>query len=1268
MASFRYRLSNERGPVQATNIPAALAVGVIVVFGLFAEFQSNQVHQQGMRAGVLAEASVIRAKLEGNVNANLQLVRGLIATLITEPDMDQARFEQLAANLFQEDSQLRSVAVAPDLVVTMTYPLAGNEQAIGLDYRANEAQREAALRVVETGELVLAGPVDLVQGGRGFIGRFPVYVDRGPGEDRFWGLVAAVIDVDRLYRDSGLLADDLGIEVGIVGKDALGRTGRQFFGDAGLFDRQPVLAEVILPSGSWVVGAVPRGGWDAASPNAWLLRGLTMLLGALIVFPMVVGGRLMEERQRNLRALGNREAELQRLSRRLGLALETSKVGVWEYDIVTGDLVWDDRMNEIYGLPADRGPRQYRHWRDRLHPDDLERAREDFRIAVEVTGQYNSDYRIVTPAGEIRNVRAIGRVYEDPGTTAKIVGVNWDVTTDVALNERLKQANRVSEAQCRARGGQGPHRAQLAARLLTGLPNRRYLDDTLKRHAARCVLDGRQLALLHIDLDRFKQINDTLGHAAGDAMLVHASEVLKSKLRADDFVARIGGDEFVVVCTADGDQATLANLAERIIETMRQPVSYEGHECRFGVSVGIAVEKGAGVDPQRLLINADIALYRAKSAGRDRYEFFTEALQADVVRTKRVADEILNGLEHQQFVPFYQPQFDAHTLDVVGAEALARWFHPTDGIVMPSGFMDVAEDLNVVSTIDRMILEQALRQLADWTAAGIEVPRLSVNVSARRLQDENLARTLRELDIRPGMVSFELVESIFLDESDDVVLFNIDQIKELGIDIEIDDFGTGYASIVSLLKLAETAQDRPAAGRAHRRLAGPAPPRRIDHRHRQVARHRGAGRGRRDARACPYPARHRLRHPAGLRLRAADERDRPHRLPRRRQLAHAGRGAAWRAPAVGARRRPLAARPLLAPPFPQDAGTGRTTHAQTARRRRRDAPEEMPRPVAGPGEVVVRVEACGVCGSDRHMFRGEYPTALPVTLGHEFCGIVAEAGPGVSRLAPGTRITCDPNIACGHCPACRAGRPNLCDNLTAIGVFRDGGFADYVRVPELQAIALPVALPPLHGAFSEPLACCLHGSTSPASRPALVKSRRRRHRVIMVQLARLAGAGRVIPRPGRSRGATSPDARGDAGRRRARRCRGARRPRRRRAGRRRRPRMRRGRPRAVAGPRPARRHGRRLRRRRQGRDRPGRALCRAHQGAAHRGRLAQPVHPCAGGADDRRRPARARSAGQPHGAARRGAGHRRQHAGAGRDQGRRHSRLIESISLIWPEF
>ncbi|HHZ08944.1 MAG TPA: EAL domain-containing protein, partial [Rhizobiales bacterium] len=245
----------------------------------------------------------------------------------------------------------------------------------------------------------------------------------------------------------------------------------------------------------------------------------------------------------------------------------------------------------------------------------------------------------------------------------------------------------------------------------------------------------------------------------------------------------------------------LAGLAERIIAAMREPVRYEGHECRFGVSVGIATEPQRGCDPRRLLVNADIALYRAKSRGRNRYQFFNDALQAEIVNTKRVADEILSGLEQGQFVAYYQPQFDAETLEVTGVEALARWNHPTEGVLGPDAFLKVAEELNVVSSIDRMILEQAIADFRNWSEQGVPIPKVSVNVSARRLSDEELIGGLGRLDFKPGSLSFELVESIFLDDNDEHIGWNVEQIKELGIDIEIDDFGTGYASIVSLIKL-----------------------------------------------------------------------------------------------------------------------------------------------------------------------------------------------------------------------------------------------------------------------------------------------------------------------------------------------------------------------------------------------------------------------------------------------------------------------------------
>ena len=787
-------------------MPAALALLVIVIAGLFAEYQNRRINEERLRADVLAHVGLVRAKLEGNINSNIQLVRGFVATLSTEPEMTQERFSDLASNLLGTRSQLRSIAAAPDMVVTMVAPLENNEGAIGLDYRKNDAQREAAFRARDSGELVIAGPVDLVQGGKGFIGRFPVYADDGYGGSFFWGIVSAVVDRDRLYRESGLLEDDLPIEVAITGHDGKGVAGERFFGDASTAADRPVIANVILPSGSWQIAAVPKGGWDVLPANAWMLRLLILAGGALILIPTIMTGRLIDERLKNVDELRRREVELERLSRRLALALDTSKIGVWELNLETDELHWDDRTNELFGLPADGGPRRYVNWEQAVHPDDVIRAREEFQRAADAMGSYHSEYRLLLPDGTVRHIREAGIAYRDPGAPARMAGVNWDVTTDVTLAEKLKRANMLTEARnAQLEAAQKRIEFNALHDSLTGLPNRRYLDEVLALHIAKFEKAGERAGLLHLDLDRFKQINDTLGHAAGDAMLVHAARVLKANLRSSDFVARVGGDEFVVLCKIEGADKLrwselLARLADRIIDQMHQPVPYQGHECRFGVSIGIACDLDQVADPSRLLVNADLALYRAKSRGRNRHQFFNEALQAEIVTTKRIADDILSGLERNEFVAHYQPQFDAATHAIVGVEALARWNHPTDGLLTPGDFLKIAEELNVVATIDRMILEQTLKDLKGWRAEGL-VPKASVNVSARRLHDEELIRSLRELSIEPGTMSFELVESIFLDENDELVTWNVEQIKALGIDIEIDDFGTGYASIVSLLKL-----------------------------------------------------------------------------------------------------------------------------------------------------------------------------------------------------------------------------------------------------------------------------------------------------------------------------------------------------------------------------------------------------------------------------------------------------------------------------------
>jgi diguanylate cyclase (GGDEF)-like protein len=790
-----------RSAFRPTNLFVAVAVVVVVGSAVFADQQNTTLQEQQLRAQVTRQVSVIRARLEGNINGNLQLVRGLVATLVTEPGMGQTRFARLASQVLAEDSQLRSIAGAPNLKVTMTYPLKGNEKVIGLDYTKNDAQREAAYRARDTGHLILAGPVQLVQGGTGFIGRYPVFIgDKRPGV--FWGIVSAVVDADKLYRDSGLLDSELGLEIALRGQDGTGSRGDVFFGSPTVLDDRPISAEVKLPAGAWQLLARPASGWAAALPNPWGFRALIALACLLVLVPLFVARFLIGERQRNIRTLREREHQLDVLSRRLGLALDTSEVGVFEYNIDTDSLVWDDRMNDLYGQPRDGKPRTYQHWKTALHPEDVGRAQQEFTEAVRARGRYHSEFRLRLPNAQERVIRAIGTCFRESDGSSRVVGVNWDVSADVATKQALERAMAETEAR-------NVDLIQATLRIehtslhdaLTHLPNRRYLDRVLQERAAACTSEDGGIALLHIDLDRFKQINDTLGHAAGDAMLVHAAKILRDNVRSDDFVARIGGDEFVVLSPLRNGRRDLARLARRIVDDMRKPMPYNGHDCRCGVSIGVAYQRGPRVDDKRLLIDADIALYRAKRRGRNRHEFFTEALQAEIISTKQMADDILKGIEEGQFVAWYQPQFDARTLKISGVEALARWEHPTRGIVSPDTFLPIAEELNVVGIIDRMILEQTLAWMNIWRAQDLIVPRASVNVSGRRLREEGLIKSLKKLNIAPDTISFELVESIYLDESDDLVAFNIDQLRELGIDIEIDDFGTGYASIVSLLKL-----------------------------------------------------------------------------------------------------------------------------------------------------------------------------------------------------------------------------------------------------------------------------------------------------------------------------------------------------------------------------------------------------------------------------------------------------------------------------------
>lgn len=799
-----------------TRLMIAGAIALTMVVATIAEIRGSHVSTENLRNRVHEKASLIRARLERDINGNLQLVQGLVATLTSEPQMGQQRFSNLVEGLLHSRNQLRHIAAAPDMVVRLIHPVEGNEAAIGLDYRNNAAQRAAAMQVREEGRTVLAGPVRLVQGGEAFIGRFPVFTGAGKNR-RFWGVVSAVIEVDALYREAGLLDPDLGLQLALIGSETDGAPGRPFFGPADILEQEPEIVEVALPHGSWQLAAVPVGGWVVRPGETWLRRAIIAITCLIVLMPMFSAIRMSQKNRAALRELQAREDKLQQITRRHKLALDASRVGIWEFQITTGSLLWDRRMHEIYGVPYDPAPKGVNAWRDALHPDDHDRAIAQLGAFVDGVGSFETEFRIVLPSGKTRHIRATAIVCEDDGQPTSLIGVNWDVTADVAMQDQLRAAKAQAEARNRELENTRAHIEHMALHdSLTGLPNRRYLDTILDRHDREGGEHNTIHAMLVVDLDRFKQVNDSFGHAAGDALLVHVSRILRRLAEPDDFIARAGGDEFVIACRSPRSTAQLGRLSQRIIEELAQPAVHDGQESRSGASIGIAENPDRKNHSRQLLVNADLALYTAKKRGRSRHAFFTKDLQANSNLQRKLADQCLKALENGEFVAFYQPQFDARTHEVVGLEALARWQHPRKGLLAPADFLDIANELNVTGLIDEAIFKRAIDDAAAWSRAGIVVPRVSVNVSLQRLHDPDFLSGLKQLDLEPGAFAFEIVESIFLDNEDDAITYVIDGIKELGFDVEIDDFGTGHASIISLLKL------RPKRLKIDRQLVGPA--------------------------------------------------------------------------------------------------------------------------------------------------------------------------------------------------------------------------------------------------------------------------------------------------------------------------------------------------------------------------------------------------------------------------------------------------------------
>jgi diguanylate cyclase (GGDEF)-like protein len=382
---------------------------------------------------------------------------------------------------------------------------------------------------------------------------------------------------------------------------------------------------------------------------------------------------------------------------------------------------------------------------------------------------------------------------------------------------RLADLVRENEATVRElRGTEGVLRASLSERdtlaaqlehqafydSLTDLANRALFNDRVRHALARARRDGGGPAVLFLDLDDFKVINDNLGHGAGDRLLREVAARLRSCLREHDTVGRLGGDEFAILAE-DTDLATARLLAERVIATLAAPFPLVGGQVTIRASVGIALDERQALDEAQLLRNADIAMYAAKSRGKGTYEVFKGSMLRSVRDRHDITAALEGAIERRELVVHYQPIVDLHSGRVAGAEALVRWPRPDRGLVPPAEFIPVAEETGLVVEIDRFVLRQACRQMAGWIAdAGPLL--LHVNLSANHLLrgdlSANVAAALRDSGLAPECLALEITESVLMHDLE-LGIVRLNELKRLGVHLAIDDFGTGYSSLAYLRRM-----------------------------------------------------------------------------------------------------------------------------------------------------------------------------------------------------------------------------------------------------------------------------------------------------------------------------------------------------------------------------------------------------------------------------------------------------------------------------------
>jgi diguanylate cyclase (GGDEF)-like protein/PAS domain S-box-containing protein len=478
------------------------------------------------------------------------------------------------------------------------------------------------------------------------------------------------------------------------------------------------------------------------------------------------------------------EQALRESESQLRLAMDAAQMGMWYWESATDRFTYSEGLNALWGRSTDAPQETYQKLQEQLHKEDRELFDATMRHAIKQGSDFSVDYRVVWPDGSEHWIANRGQVHRgEDGRALRVIGVAMDITDRKIAEQRIA------------------HMAHHDA--LTGLPNRVLLRDRIQQAIAQAHRNGSQLAVLFLDLDRFKTINDSLGHQLGDRLLQSVASRILVCVREGDTVSRVGGDEFVIVIPELGSASDASAVGSKILEVLSSAFHLHGNDLHVAASIGISLYPADGSDAETLMRNADTAMYHAKDSGRANFQFFTQHMNVAAQQRLSLENALRRAIENREFELYYQPLFDLRDRSITGFEALLRWNPPGGGTIMPGDFIGAAEESGLIVPIGEWVLREALRQAHTWQAAGRAVF-VAVNVSANQLSRssfvERLRRLIQEIGIDPALVELEVTEGVIIEGAGDA-REALDHIAALGVGIAIDDFGTGYSGLAYLKRL-----------------------------------------------------------------------------------------------------------------------------------------------------------------------------------------------------------------------------------------------------------------------------------------------------------------------------------------------------------------------------------------------------------------------------------------------------------------------------------